>query len=182
MERTVKYIFVGLVILFFVSAYYGYTLSQSQALFANLQKFFEKFKGFLKSPPLFMLLIFANNSVKSLIAMLGGFFFGIVPIIFVISNGYILGLAVSYRLPQWGILRVVAAILPHGILEIPAILIACSYGVWLGIKFADALFRGKEFKPHLIKALKVYLRVVLPMLFVAAIIEAFITPVLVHIV
>ncbi len=182
MERTVKYIFVGLIVLFFISAYYGYTLPQSQTLFANLQKFFEKFKGFLKNPILFMLLIFANNSVKSLIAMLGGFFFGVLPIIFVISNGYILGLAVSYRLPQWGTLRIIAAILPHGILEIPAILIACSYGVWLGIKFAEALFRGKEFRPYLIRALKIYLRVVLPMLFVAAIIEAFITPVLVHIV
>ncbi len=165
-----------LALIFISFAYLGYTSGSYEQLELILRKFFEGFKGYINDPVLFMILIFVNNSVKTLIAMLGGFFFGIVPVIFIASNGYILGVVIAARLPEWGWSGVSLAILPHGILEIPAVLVASAYGLILGYRFARALFFGEEFRPHLTTALGVYLRVVLPTLFVAAMVEAFITP------
>ena len=174
--RIIAYVLTAI---FLVSAYIGYTTAKEKADIKFLEKFFEKFKGLLKlSPLLLMLAIFANNAVKSLAAMLGGFFFGIFPVLFIASNGYIIGLVVSLKESEMGLLKVLLAIIPHGVLEIPAVLIASSYGVWLGLKFYRAMLGKGEFKPYLKKALIVYFKIVVPLLFIAAFIETFITPVL----
>jgi stage II sporulation protein M len=165
--------------IFFASIYAGYSAAKLYPIEEELKKFFEVFGGYLNDPILLALIIFANNAGKGFIAMLAGFFFGIFPIMFVALNGYIVGAVISWREPDWGIFKIIAAILPHGILEIPGIIIACSYGVWLGYRFYLALFKGEEFKKYLLKAVRIYLRVILPVLFVAAFIEAFITPIVV---
>ncbi len=171
---------IMLTLVFFISAYIGYSYAKLEpGLEEGLKQFFESFKGFLNNPLVLMLIIFANNAAKALIAMLAGFYFGIFPIVFVALNGYIVGAVISLREPEMGTLGVVMALLPHGVLEIPAIILACSYGVWLGYRFYKALFNGEEFKPYLTHALKVYIKVILPVLFVAAFVEAFITPLLV---
>lgn len=164
-----------LTVVFIVAIFAGYTVGESYPV-EELRRFFEYFGGFLEDPVLLALIIFANNAGKSLIAMLGGFFFGIFPVMFVILNGYIVGVVVSWREPEWGLWKVVLAILPHGILEIPAIIIACAYGVWLGYRFSLALFKGEEFKIYLLLALRAYVKIVLPLLLIAAFVEAFITP------
>ncbi len=171
---------IMLTLVFFISAYIGYSYAKLEpGLEEGLKQFFESFKGFLNNPLVLMLIIFANNAAKALIAMLAGFYFGIFPVVFVALNGYIVGAVISLREPEMGTLGVVMALLPHGVLEIPAIILACSYGVWLGYRFYKALFNGEEFKPYLMHALKVYVKIILPVLFVAAFVEAFITPLLV---
>ncbi|AAB90615.1 stage II sporulation protein M [Archaeoglobus fulgidus] len=168
-----------LTILFTASVYAGYTAGQDYPIEKELKRFFEYLGGFFDNPIILALIIFANNAGKSLIAMLAGFFFGIFPIAFVMLNGYIVGVVISWREPDWGLAKVVLAIIPHGILEIPAIIIACAYGVWLGYRFYLALFRGEEFKKYLLRAVRVYVKLVLPILLIAAFVEAFITPVVV---
>ncbi len=176
-KRVLILSFIGLSAVFLISSYLGYLAAkEDKSVEMMLRKFFEGFRGFMDNPILFTLVIFANNAVKSLVAMLGGFFFGIFPILFIAANGYVLGIVLSLKEPEWGLHGVIMAILPHGVLEIPAVLIACSYGVWLGIRFAYSLFRGDEFKPYLLAALRMYVKVVVPVLLVAAIVEVFITP------
>ncbi len=179
--RFITFAAIVLTIIFFLSAYAGYSYAKLEpGLEEGLKQFFETFKDFLSNPVTLMLIIFANNASKALIAMLAGFFFGIFPVIFVALNGYIIGAVVSLREPEMGMLGVVIAILPHGLFEIPAIILACAYGMWLGYRFYRSLFAGEEFKPHLMQALRVYVRIILPVLLLAAMIEAFITPLLVH--
>ncbi len=63
--------------------------------------------------------------------------------------------------------------LPHGIIEVPALLIAASYGLWLGVAFIRRI-RGREVTPirfHIEHAFRRYFAVVLPLLIVAAGIE-----------
>ena len=165
--------------IFLASSYIGYSAAKLYPIEEELKRFFEVFGGYLDNPVLLAMIIFANNAGKGLIAMLAGFFFGIFPILFVALNGYIVGAVVSWREPDWGLFKVLAAILPHGVLEIPGIIISCSYGVWLGYRFYLALFKGEEFKKYLLKAVKIYIKLILPVLFVAAFIEAFITPLVV---
>ncbi|WP_202320247.1 stage II sporulation protein M [Archaeoglobus neptunius] len=182
MRRVILTTTLALGIVFIISAIVGYHEAQyNPQLGEGLKKFFEGFRGFMENPVLLMLIIFANNAGKSLVAMLAGFFFGIFPVLFVILNGYIVGVVVSVKSPEWGIYKVIAAILPHGILEIPAIIISCAYGVWLGYRFYRALFNGEEFKKYVVYAIKVYLRFIVPVLFIAAVVEAFITPLVVSV-
>ncbi len=64
-------------------------------------------------------------------------------------------------------------VLPHGVFELPAPLIAASYGLWLGVT-AVRRMRGKESTPlgiHIEHAFRRYLAVVFPLLVIAAGIE-----------
>ncbi len=173
--------FIFLSFLFLYSTYLGYSLQyQAEKLEWILRKFFETFRGVSNNLVLLSLFIFVNNAVKSLVAMLGGFFFGLLPILFVSSNGFILGTMIKLRIEDWGIFGILLAIVPHGIIEVPSVLLACSYGVWLGYRFALSLFRGERFLPYLRVALLVYVKVILPLLLVAALVEVFITPLLIR--
>jgi|Deesub1362A_J573_1020465.scaffolds.fasta_scaffold00328_4 stage II sporulation protein M len=171
---------VVLSFLFFISAYAGFHLADEfPQIKEMLERFFSQFKGYIEDPPMFMAILLANNAGKSFVAMIGGFFFGILPVAFILINGFIVGIVVSFTQPELGSQTVLLAILPHGVFEITGVIIACSYGVWLGVRFYYSLFRGEEFLPYLKEALYAYFRIVLPLLILAAFIEAFITPALV---
>jgi len=63
--------------------------------------------------------------------------------------------------------------LPYGVFEIPALLIAASYGLWLGVMVVRRM-RGREGTPlkiHMEHAFRRYFAVVFPLLVVAATIE-----------
>ena len=87
--------------------------------------------------------------------------------------GFVFGIA---RQRGISISRVMAGIVPHGILEIPAIILSSGYGLWLGYKFYRFLWKKEPFKIYFSYALKKYLYEILPLFFLAAIIETFITP------
>ena len=133
------------------------------------------FLGELNAVSIFFF-IFLNNSIKTFIALISGFFFGIAPLLFVITNGNIIGLVTAIAETKIGISLVVASLLPHGIFEIPAILLASGYGLWLGYRFFRMLAFKEPFKMYFSFAFRKYFQIILPMLLIAAIIETFITP------
>ena len=77
-------------------------------------------------------------------------------------------------------LLLAAGILPHGIFEIPALLIAFACGLYLCRGMND-LLRGRQeelsFNALVLPLLRIYLTVVAPLLIVTSVIEAYITPV-----
>lgn len=127
------------------------------------------------------LFIFINNAVKSFLVILFGFLFGIIPIIFLFLNGQLIGLVMGLSdAYNNGFISFFAAIIPHGIFEVPAILIAASYGICLGMRFFRALIFKEKFAQHFKFAMKRYLTVILPLLLLAALIETFLTPVIIE--
>lgn len=113
--------------------------------------------------------IFINNLQSSFSGMIFGFLFGILPILAMVTNGYLLGFVSSIALENKGIL-VLLRLLPHGIFELPAIFIS----VGLGLRFGTFVFQKnklKSFKDYLGNSLRVFLLVVVPLLIIAAIIE-----------
>lgn len=128
------------------------------------------------NPFLLFIFIFLNNSIKTLLVILLGFLFGIAPLFFIIFNGFIIGIITAIIAKDSGIINVLAGTLPHGILEIPAAILASAYGLWLGVKFYNKLRKKDSFKKYFIFALKKYIKIIVPMLLGAAFIEAFITP------
>ncbi len=82
----------------------------------------------------FFKFIFINNAVKSVAIILFGAFLGLLPAFFLLMNGMVLGLVVALAAGQGENLfdLIVLGLLPHGIIEIPAILIASAYGLQFG--------------------------------------------------
>ena len=66
--------------------------------------------------------IFLNNLVACIALFLGGATFGLLPLLVIASNGLVIGGIIETIRGEKGTGFVLAAILPHGVLEIPAFL------------------------------------------------------------
>jgi stage II sporulation protein M len=114
--------------------------------------------------------LFFNNLQSSFFGMLFGLAFGIFPMITSIANGYLLGFVAAKTVGQEGIL-ILWKLFPHGIFELPALFISLG----LGLKLGTIIFQKNKiraFKEYVKKSLKVFFFVIVPLLIVAAIIEA----------
>jgi stage II sporulation protein M len=117
--------------------------------------------------------ILAQNVTATLFVVIFGVIVGIIPTFVVGSNGF--GLGVMYRQASEvsGFSKAALTVLPYGVFEIPALLVAASYGLWLGVMVVRRM-RGKEgtpLKTHMEHAFRRYFAVVFPLLVVAAAIE-----------
>jgi stage II sporulation protein M len=116
--------------------------------------------------------IIYNNIKSALLAIIFGIFFGVIPIAIIVMNGYILGFISSKAAAMEGIL-ILWKLLPHGIFEIPAVLLSTAIGLKLGLFLFT--YRGKnklkEFKNWTINSLKVFIFIIVPLLILAGIIE-----------
>ncbi|MDI9609939.1 MAG: stage II sporulation protein M [Archaeoglobaceae archaeon] len=169
----VRLIFVMLSAFFLFSAYFGYLIADlfpelAKKEIESIQEFLKDFASNKNSPVLIFLLILVNNSVKSFIAMLLGIFFGVIPLLFLFINGIVIGILAKIVGEKIGLGVFLLLLLPHGILEIPAVILACSYGFWLGIEF---LKDRKTIRGKLKYSINRFLKVVLPMLIIAAFVE-----------
>ena len=134
-ERNILRYVVILSALFVAAALAGFYVSipGKLDLFGTL---LGSFKPFLSLPvwKLFFVILL-NNSAKSFAVLLAGILFGLVPLLAVATNGYILGVAYLFASRGVGYVQAAKTILPHGVLEIPAVLLAAAYGLWLGVTF-----------------------------------------------
>lgn len=130
-----------------------------------------------------MLEIFKNNVNTCFIALLGGLVIGIIPFFIVAVNGTVLGILVELFFRKQGALFVIAAILPHGIIELPMVLISVGIGFRLGHAVFLAI-RNQKTMHELMHELKLgvffYIKIVVPLLLVAALIESYVTPLLIY--
>lgn len=141
----------------------------------SLKSFVQIFTGLPK--PLLALAIFLNNSLKTFAVMGLGLAGGLVPAAFLLINGYALGLVFTVSTESRGIISSLVAIVPHGILEIPAVLLGTSIGMELGMYAIKRLFGHAhvDLKSETARALRFFAVVIIPLLFMAALVEAFIT-------
>jgi len=124
------------------------------------------------------LFVLIKNSLTALAVVLGGFLFGIVPFLALIYNGEILGILANYTINRAGTSFFLLGIVPHGIFEIPALIISIAMGLKIGRISVKKVLRKEEVS--IVKEIKiafgVFLRIVLVLLFISAFIEILITP------
>lgn len=113
--------------------------------------------------------IFLNNVQSSFLGVALGIALGIFPVIFAISNGYIIGFVANMSVKEEGILSL-WKLLPHGIFELPAVFISFA----LGLRLGSSILKSEEFgglKENLKKSGRSFLLIIIPLLVIAAIIE-----------
>jgi stage II sporulation protein M len=114
--------------------------------------------------------IFFNNLKSSFFGMIFGVFFGLFSIITSLANGFVVGFVMKLSVDKVGILSL-WKILPHGIFELPAVFISLG----MGLKIGSFIFKKKKLEfldESLRSSLRVFLLIVIPLLVIAAIIEA----------
>ena len=113
--------------------------------------------------------IFFNNLQSSFIGMLFGIVLGIFPVLTTLANGYLLGFVAEKTVGKEGIF-ILWRLFPHGIFELPALFISLG----LGLKLGTFIFKKNKLKvlgTYLLKSIKVFFFIVIPLLIIAAIIE-----------
>ncbi|MEI8004507.1 MAG: stage II sporulation protein M [Methanothrix sp.] len=179
-------IFIGLSVFIFglttVMGYFAAAVDPEMA--SNWTKELEMLKWILDQPPiLIMMIIFLKNLLASAMAMLLGLGLGLIPLLVVTSNGFLLGIVGYAAVQKAGILFLAAGILPHGIIELPVVLISIAIGFRLGYLLAMTLAKENvDLSGETRMAIHFLVRIVAPLLFLAAAIETFITPIAISVV
>ncbi len=126
--------------------------------------------------------LFWHNVRAELLMIAAGFFsFGVLGLLLFLGNFSLVGgvLAVTKLIGLSPSLVFVAGILPHGILELPSVILAASSVLYLGVRLVTPL-EGKSIGETMIFTLadvfKVFLAVCVPLLLLAGLIEANLTP------
>lgn len=194
LKMNSTYLWLG-TILFFASGLLGYLnadsiQSMAQELLKELERIADKIQH--NNSPLYTFWVIFQNNVIASLSMVGlGVFFGIYPILALISNGILLGFMLkSFAMKGVDPFSILAVgILPHGVIEIFAVILAASIGIKYGIvlfrllgSLADGGRRSSlldEFKESL-RDLPFIIGSVIVLLFLAAVIESTVTPFLIH--
>ncbi|MFC1991519.1 stage II sporulation protein M [Chloroflexota bacterium] len=140
----------------------------------------EELADFLSPLPqqtLFMFIFLKNVSVV-LISFALSPFFNLVPTMVLILNGGILGIVSTLVIQEKSLGFLLAGLAPHGIFEIPALIIGEAAAFSFGTAIMLAVFnkeRRKLLLPHLRQNSR-YIAVSIGLLLVAAIIETYLTP------
>lgn len=179
-------IFIGIsVFIFGLTAVMGYyAAAVDPALASNWTKELRMLKWILDQPPLLIvIIIFLKNLLASAMAMLLGLGLGLIPLMVVTSNGFLLGIVGYTAVQKMGLLFLAAGILPHGIIELPVVLVSIAIGFRLGYLLALTLAKEKaDLSGEIRIAIHFLWRYVTPLLFLAALIETFITPIAISVV
>lgn len=123
--------------------------------------------------------LFKNNFLASLLA----YIWGLVPFLFLPAgilalNALIVGGVFVFLDGLLSPLQFALSLLPHGIFEVPALVLAISLGIKLSLEHSKRLM-GRDHEaiwPLVKRQVQVFIRLIVPLLILAALIEAFISP------
>jgi len=139
----------------------------------------EELIDFLASLPQFALfvIIFINNAITLLLSFLLSPILCLLPILVLIVNGWLIAFVAAVVMQEKSLGFVLAGLLPHGIIELPAFILGQAAALSFGAAVILALFKKerRNLLPPLKKNLR-YLLIALALLLPAAIIETYVTP------
>lgn len=122
------------------------------------------------------LFILLNNVIKSFVWMVLGVIGSAPPLFFAILNGFFLG-SFSYSVSlEQGLGFTAAALIPHGIIEIPAILLSSAAGMALGYAVLNRLRGRGSVREEFARVISLFISRIVPLLLIAALFEVTLTP------
>lgn len=146
--REERRLIVVAALIFILSGVFGYVNAEEVGRELEQAGVWEQLKDaarIIKEDPSFWTgfqVIFFHNMLSAMVMIGLGIFFGLFPVISLITNGIMIGMVLqqaSLSTGQSPLSIFVTTILPHGVLEIPAIILAAVYGIRLGITLLGSL-------------------------------------------
>ncbi len=167
--KKARFCFFIVLALFLISTLVGFFLPifLKEYIFNFIEQLMQKTEG-MGFFQLFIF-IFQNNLTTAFIGMLLGLVFGILPLILAVFNGYVIGFVTKIVVSETSFFSVLR-LLPHGIFELPALILSLGLGLKLATFFMSE-DKKKQFKYDLENSLRVFLLAILPLLLIAAVIE-----------
>jgi stage II sporulation protein M len=120
--------------------------------------------------------IFLNNLEACILLFLGGASFGILTIFIMSLNGIVIGAILEIVHEQHSAVFVAAAVLPHGVFEIPGFVIAGGLGIIFSQSLVNEYYGTGDAATEARQLAHSFVLLVIPLIAIAAIVEAFITP------
>jgi len=162
---------------------YLYIITHPQAAEAALKFVMDKMPQFQPGQSLFLIILERNSLASLTFVILGLITGGALTLLSIVVNGGMVGallgvLGIKGTVNPLKLLFF--GIIPHGILEIPAIALAGGLGMRLGILAVQRVTgKGVSLKGELRDTLATFVFVIIPVLVAAALVESTVTPVLV---
>jgi stage II sporulation protein M len=177
-ELGIHVLFSCFMFLFFIAS--GYWTSQTDPAAGDLvYTMFQEMvvAGVISDSAAIMALqIFINNVQICALIFLGGATFGLLTVFLLMTNGAVIGVLIEVLLRDMHPATLTIALLPHGIFEIPAVLVSAA----LGLIISRGLFEEFAGRGNALIAARsaghLFVIYVIPFIFIAACVEAFITP------
>lgn len=123
------------------------------------------------------LALFGNNLRAMVFSVLYGFIpFLYLPALSLGVNAMLIGVLTSLMQGRW--LLLAAGLIPHGVFEIPALFLSLAAGLCLCKNINTYIRRNEKgvMRPLLLNILRVMLLLLVPLLALAAVMEAYVTP------
>ncbi|UCH58071.1 MAG: stage II sporulation protein M [Candidatus Bathyarchaeota archaeon] len=177
--RRLKPLFTLCLFGFIFSLLVGYNLGGSiqSSVMEELLGGIPDLEGF--NVTMIFLFIVYNNVFRSFLWMLLGIVGSFPPLFFTVLFGFFLGhFSYSVSLEQ-GLGFTVMALIPHGVIEIPTILLSSAAGMALGYALINRLRGRGSLRVEFGRALVLYITRIVPLLILSAVIEVTLTPLLV---
>jgi len=122
---------------------------------------------------LFMVL---NSLILFALILLLSSFFGIIPMMVLLVNGVVLGGFIFFLKGSLPISLLLITLAPHGIFGIPVLIIACGAGLRIAKRTMSMTFGKEELKQEKFSTFYFFLKVLVPFIILAALIEVYFTP------
>jgi stage II sporulation protein M len=126
--------------------------------------------------------LFVNNLEACILLFLGGATFGILTLFIMSLNGIVIGAIMEIIHHDHSVTFIAAAILPHGIFEIPAFILAGALGIMLAHSLVAEWYGRADAVGDANRFARIFVMYVLPLVAIAATVEAFITPAIIRLV
>lgn len=187
--KSMKHYFIASTLVFIAGMLMGALYSEQFRSFIDaqmeaLKQITSSIEGKEKPQWTLFWIIFWNNASKSIMIIALGVFFGFIPLFFLLANGLLLGYVCAVVAQKASLLFVLKSIVPHGILELPAIIFASAFGLRLGFLVLKLMFsvinpermaKNKENLRLFIKSLLPVCCLLVGVLLIAAVIESTLT-------
>ncbi len=176
---SIRFFILFSILVFVSAAFLGYfsakiSTEEAKIILESLrQKYEEVFAMNSFSQFLF---IFINNGFTLFLVLILGIAFGVFPFFVLFANGGLLGIVAYFFNDVFSWSKFFLGTTPHGIIEIPVLILSCAIGLKIGKTTYRRIFKKEgSVKSELALSFRVFLKVLLPLLAVAAAIEVFIT-------
>ncbi|MCQ8894477.1 MAG: stage II sporulation protein M [Methanolinea sp.] len=120
--------------------------------------------------------LFLNNLQACVVMFLGGASLGVLTVFVITVNGFVIGSVLELVRQEHSVVFMVAAVVPHGVFEIPAFLLSGALGFMLARALWNEWVSGNDAAAEALGLGRTFLFRVVPLVALAAVVEAFITP------